>query len=848
MFTIQALSLAFIFILRLRFPKNLSLHEIIKRRYGIEVARTLRKLQKFDLRLRKARLDQKFLFDCRDSGLLPKFLNFKLANPQLHNSAAYLRAQRSLLQAEIRNKHRKILTLTKEFQCVENALRLTLSFLDYIHVSTVSFYYNDKLLLKDSDVHQRKLSNLKKQANLLQIDPSKVVHNLSSVILSDAQLKVLSRGLQFALPPRKLNYADFLCPFERLFRSVADPKLSFYKGDSMLLKTRLKDIALSSFHSFNGQPPPSNISRVERQALKELQMNKTIVIHKADKGNSLVVLDRVDYVRKMNAILCDASKFRQVNFGSGKGPFNLVHSLEDKVIRFLRTLQAKQVLDSVDYKLLYPNGSRPGIMYGLSKVHKNGAPLRPILSATNTATFGLARFLVPILRSLTENEYTVRDSFHFAKEISKLSSEGLVMASLDVESLFTNIPLDETIQICVNNLPDNYIRDGVTTNTPFNSVDMKKALDLCTKEGFFLFNGSYYNQCDGVAMGSPLGPTLANAFLAHYEPEWLSNCPSDFRPVYYRRYVDDIFVLFRQPDHLPKFLNYMNTRHKSMRFTSELEANGQFSFLDILVTRTNGTFTTSVYRKPTFSGLYTKFDSFIPDAFKFGLVYSLLHRVYCISSSWNIVDSEIKKLKDIFLKNGYTAGFLDIIITKFLDHTVKPKSCIQIAPKKQLLLVLPYLGCLSLQVRNRLIAAFHCLPQFQLRVVFTSTNRIGTMLPFKDKIPFGLRSGVVYMFKCATCNSCYYGQTKRHLHTRISEHKGISPLTGKKLNNINSSVFEHCSSCNQDVNEICENDFKILCTAKCPLELVIKEALLISHDKPILNRQGINSFYQLSLF
>jgi hypothetical protein len=265
----------------------------------------------------------------------------------------------------------------------------------------------------------------------------------------------------------------------------------------------------------------------------------------------------------------------------------------------------------------------------------------------------------------------------------------------------------------------------------------------------------------------------------------------------------------------------------------------------VSVTRVNGVFTTSVYRKPTFSGLYTKFDSFIPDGYKFGLVYTLLHRVYSISSSWVTVDAEIRKLKGIFIQNGYSMGFLDVIVAKFLDRTITPRLPVYTVPKKQLLLVLPYLGKVSLQVRNRLQSVFRCLPHIQLRIVFTSNNRIGTLLPFKDKIPLGLRSGVVYKFSCAACNSCYYGQTRRHLHTRISEHKGVSSLTGKKLSTINSSIYDHCVDCNQDFDSINIDNFKILCTARFNSELEIKEALFIARDKPVLNIQGINSFNQL---
>ena len=71
-------------------------------------------------------------------------------------------------------------------------------------------------------------------------------------------------------------------------------------------------------------------------------------------------------------------------------------------------------------------------------------------------------------------------------------------------------------------------------------------------------------------MGSPLRPTLANAFLCHYEKLWLDNCQQDFKPVVYRRYIDDIFVLFKSKDHLLSFARYMNTRHKNLKFTFEI--------------------------------------------------------------------------------------------------------------------------------------------------------------------------------------------------------------------------------------------------------------------------------------
>ena len=112
-------------------------------------------------------------------------------------------------------------------------------------------------------------------------------------------------------------------------------------------------------------------------------------------------------------------------------------------------------------------------------------------------------------------------------------------------------------------------------------------------------------------MGSLLGPTLANAFLVHFERNWLQKCPSHFKPRCYLRYIDDIFVLFTSPKHSEAFRNFLNGRHDNMSFTTEREKQNRMSVLDISIICEDKTFTTSVYRKPTFSGVYTQFDSFL---------------------------------------------------------------------------------------------------------------------------------------------------------------------------------------------------------------------------------------------
>ena len=129
-------------------------------------------------------------------------------------------------------------------------------------------------------------------------------------------------------------------------------------------------------------------------------------------------------------------------------------------------------------------------------------------------------------------------------------------------------------------------------------------------KALFVFDEKFYEQRDGVAMGSPLGTTLANIFMCHFENIWLENCPAHFKPIVYRRFTNDTFLLFRTKDHVEKFKNYLNKQHKNIKFTLEIEENGSLSFLDITITRENNKFVTSVYCKLTFSGVFTNFESF----------------------------------------------------------------------------------------------------------------------------------------------------------------------------------------------------------------------------------------------
>ena len=172
----------------------------------------------------------------------------------------------------------------------------------------------------------------------------------------------------------------------------------------------------------------------------------------------------------------------------------------------------KYVFTDKQYMSIAPTGTRPGMLYGLPKIHKalvNNLPkFRPIISMIATPTYKLSKFLVPIIEPITTNEYTVKDSFAFAKEAVDFDSR-LFMSSLDVTSLFTNIPLKETTDIICEELFKN--------KEVINGMDrgvFRELLVLAMEETCFVFDGKLYKQCDGLSMGSPLGLHYSNALLS----------------------------------------------------------------------------------------------------------------------------------------------------------------------------------------------------------------------------------------------------------------------------------------------------------------------------------------------
>ena len=172
-----------------------------------------------------------------------------------------------------------------------------------------------------------------------------------------------------------------------------------------------------------------------------------------------------------------------------------------------------------------------------------------------------------------------------------------------------------------------------------------------------------------------------------------NQCPPTYRPVFYRRYVDDTFLVFRDQSHIPLFLQYMNSKHQNIKFTSEVENDRTISFLDISVTNVDNGFETSVYRKATFTGLSTKFTSFIPMKYKRNLIATLTFRAFNICSNFESMHKELSYIKKFLFNNGFPLSFVDTWFGKTLNKFICPKKEIRpTVPRKSIIFNIPFFG------------------------------------------------------------------------------------------------------------------------------------------------------------
>ena len=219
------------------------------------------------------------------------------------------------------------------------------------------------------------------------------------------------------------------------------------------------------------------------------------------------------------------------------------------------------------YNKIRPRHKQPPRIYGLPKIHKADTPLRPIVSCVNTFAYDLSAFLANVLSPLAgDSNFTVKNSTDFASTIaSEEIQDHEIMVSFDVESLFTNVPIEDAVQAA---------RQKMENDAGLTPVQIADLLDFVLRSTYFQYNGSIYEQRDGAAMGNPVSAVIANLYMEIFEEQAIESAPC--KPKIWKRYVDDIFTILDR-DRVDVFLQHLNSQQPSIRFTMEIENNNKIA-------------------------------------------------------------------------------------------------------------------------------------------------------------------------------------------------------------------------------------------------------------------------------
>jgi hypothetical protein len=420
----------------------------------------------------------------------------------------------------------------------------------------------------------------------------------------------------------------------------------------------------------------------------------------------------------------------------------------------------------------------------------------------------MARILGPLVGRTNSYIKDSRDFVELIKE-EKIESKDILI-SFDVVSLFTKIPLNEAIQVI------NEVADPQTA----------RLIEVCLKSTFFSFQGEFYEQTSGVAMGSPLSPIVANLYMEKFEKNSLESY--HLKPSRWKRYVDDTNVKWPHgKEELDKFFEHLNGISENIKFTMELEDNNSIPFLDVLMTRKqDGTLGHKVFRKKTHTDNYLHAESHHHPSQKMGVLNTMAIRAARISDKEHLKE-EIDHLTKVFKNIGYKDRDIKKAINKkdIRTHTQNDQT-------SHIKAFLPYIRGVTDKIakvlrRKEIMIAFKPLITIRQR-----------MKSVKDPIDHQQGKGI-YKVSCS-CGKCYIGETGRSFQIRIKEH-----ATDIRNEHIRTSALAEHSL--KTKHQVFLEETKILAKENHYYKRCLREALEIIKHPNNINRDGgleVSNFWQ----
>lgn len=523
-----------------------------------------------------------------------------------------------------------------------------------------------------------------------------IVVNLSKYSLNNSELSILNKGLGFSLAHLKPSYTTIdndIQRFERLlqlhFHFSTQPSSDNNYQQKPLENTKdwwpkklnskiteLCDQLKVILHNSYKCKTHLNLQAAEIRALKTLKNNNNIIIIRADKGGAICVIDKDIYMTKIHTMLSDQQVYTKTNTDD-------TQVIKNKCDEIINRLYHSNFLTYKQLKFLTNYIPQCPRFYGLPKIHKDGCPLRPIVSQINGPTRGLNQIL-DIYLTVAEKHipYILRDTTAFLKILDELNiNKDTNIFTLDVVSLYTNIPheegarwvsdfYEETLPLWNHTSPD---------ITPVDKNIIYEMILLILKNTTFSFDNQFYCQNYGTTMGAIFSVKFANIYMhkwfEHFIPQY-----TGVKPPFLARLVDDCFGIYDgSKDAFLKFLNFLNNCHPSIKFEYTF-SDQQVSFLDTVTYIEDDKIKTKIYIKPTDRKQYLHYDSDHPYHTKHSIPYSQAIRYRRIICDDNEYHKQLSSLKTFFINRHYPPKMVDHQLDRATNLsrtellTTKPKS------------------------------------------------------------------------------------------------------------------------------------------------------------------------------
>ena len=607
--------------------------------------------------------------------------------------------------------------------------------------------------------------------------------------------KLLAHGPNYAVVPREPPIAQYIAVVENACTRLEEGKVEDFRVQVKSVIQKIK-------------PPRPNLLRGERKALGELKRDESRMVLTADKGVALVVLNTEDYIKKAEDLL-KQNTYRVLTTDP-------TMRLKTKMINLLKTIKSKGGISEDLYRRLYPTGAGSPKFYELPKIHKSGIPLRPIVSSNGGVTYQTSKKVAKILKPLVgKSEHHVKNTQDFIDSIKGIHlGEDQCMVSYDVKAFFTSVPTTKACSIIKQRLEED---PELKQRTSLSIENITSLLEFCITSTYFSFQGRFYEQVEGAAMGSPLIPIVANIYMESFEVEAIRSAPNP--PLFWKRYVDDTFTILLSSIK-DEFLEHLNSIDQQIQITAEeCREDGAMPFLDILVTPgRDDSLSTSVYRKPTHTDLYLQWGSHHPLSSEYSVIGTLQHRANTISSNTQLLQKEEEHLNQALKKCQYPTWALIKGRHKMKSPGTNKTSDRSSNISQKSFIVVPYYAGLSeniLNIGRKFGVQVHCKGG--------TTIKNFLMAP-KDKDPMLKQSGVIYRYHCdrVDCYEEYIRESSRTFGERFKEH--LKPP---------SPIYDHSNISGHNVSI---NNFKIIGRKDLNQMRTIKEAMYIRVNDPSLNR------------